>query len=195
VGKLPANFDYGTEIAGQNGSFSADAIRAFAGHAIIGYTMPKVKATPRIFAEFNYASGDRNAAKGTRGTFDQLYPTGHDKIGLADQVGWKNVEDARSGVELKPTKKLAANSSYHMFWLASSHDGLYNAAGTLVAKVANGSAGRYIGQEADVQATYALKSQIQLGAGYAHLFPGTFLEKATPGKQYNLTYLMITYQF
>jgi hypothetical protein len=195
VGKLPSNFDYGTEIAGQTGSFSTDEIRAFAGHAIVGYTMPKVKETPRFFAEFNYASGDRNAASGRRGTFDQLYPTGHDKIGLADQVGWKNVEDARTGVELKPSKKLAAASSYHMFWLASSHDGLYNAAGTLVAKAANGSAGRYIGQEADLQGTYALKSQVQLGAGYAHLFPGTFLQKATPGKHYNLTYVQVTYLF
>ena len=82
-----------------------------------------------------------------------------------------------------------------MFWLASSHDGLYNAAGTLVARIANGSAGRYVGQEADFQTTYALKSQVQLGAGYAHLFPGTFLTKAAPVKNYNLTYLMITYLF
>jgi hypothetical protein len=195
VGKLPKSFDYGTEIVGQAGTYSNDDIRAFAGHGIIGYTVPKVKATPRLFAEFNYASGDRNAAKGTHGTFDQLYPTGHDKIGLADQVGWKNIEDARTGFELKPTKKVVASSSYHMFWLASSHDGLYNAAGTLVVRVANGSAGRYLGQEADFQSTYAWKTQVQLGAGYAHLFPGTFLQKATPGNGYNLGYVMITYLF
>jgi hypothetical protein len=195
VGKLPSNFDYGTEIAGQTGSYSTDEIRAFAGHAIIGYSLPKFKATPRFFTEFNYASGDRNAASGRRGTFDQLYPTGHDKIGLADQVGWRNVEDARGGVELKPGKKITAAGSYHMFWLASSHDGLYNAAGTLVARVADGSAGRYIGQEADVQGTYALKSQIQIASGYTHLFPGTFLMKTTPGRHYNLTYVMVTYLF
>ncbi len=195
VGKLPSNFDYGTEIAGQTGMYSTDEIRAFAGHAIIGYTLPKTKFTPRAFAEFNYASGDRNGAAGRRGTFDQLYPTGHDKMGLADQVGWKNVEDARGGVELKPTKKISSAASYHSFWLASDHDGLYNAAGALVAKAANGSAGRYIGQEADFQSTYAFKPQVQFGAGYAHLFPGTFLKKTTPGKHYNLVYVMITYLF
>jgi hypothetical protein len=195
VGKLPANFDYGTEIAGQTGSFSTDDYRAFAGHAIVGYTLPKVAAMPRFFTEFNYASGDRNAASGTHGTFDQLYPTGHDKIGLADQVGWRNIENARTGIELKPAKKVTASSSYHMLWLASKRDGLYNAAGALVVRVANGSAGRYLGQEADFQTTYALKSQIQLGAGYARLFPGTFLKKATPGNAYNLGYVMVTYLF
>jgi hypothetical protein len=31
-----------------------------------------------------------------------LYPTGRDKLGLADQVGWKNIRDLRSLVELPP---------------------------------------------------------------------------------------------
>jgi len=50
-------------------------------------------------------------------------------------------------------------------------------------------------QEIDVQAGYPLSSIIQIAPGYAHIFPGTFLNKATPGKAYNLGYLMVTYQF
>jgi hypothetical protein len=195
VGKLPANFDYGLEVAGQTGSFATDDMRAFAGHWVFGYTMSKIKTTPRVFAEYNYASGDRNPADGKRGTFDQLYPTGHDKSGLADQVGWRNIENGRAGVELKPTKKLALSTSYHSWWLANPHDGLYNAAGALVARTANGSAGKRVGQEADVQGTYPLTSQMQLGLGYAHIFPGTFLKKTTPGKPYNFSYVMVTYSF
>ena len=195
VGKLPANFDYGTEIAGQTGRLATDSVRAFAGHWVVGYSIPKIKTTPRLFAEYNYASGDRNPTDGKRGTFDQLYPTGHDKLGVADQVGWRNVEHARAGLELKPTKKLSMSGSYHFWWLANAHDGLYNALGALVARVPNGTAGRRIGQEADIQSTYPLTSQMQLGVGYAHLFPGTFLKQATPGKPYNFSYVMITYVF
>jgi Alginate export len=195
VGKLPANLDYGLEVAGQTGTLSVDDVRAFAGHWVFGYTLPKIKTTPRTFLEYNYASGDRNPTDGKRGTFDQLYPTGHDKIGLADQVGWRNVEHGRAGVELKPTAKLSMSGSYHTWWLANAHDGLYSASGALVARVANGTAGRRVGQEADVQAVYPLSPQMQLGVGYAHIFPGTFLKKATPGKPYNFSYMMLTYLF
>jgi hypothetical protein len=52
-----------------------------------------------------------------------------------------------------------------------------------------------VGQEADVQMTYAMKSTTSIGAGYANIFPGTFLKNATPGKQYRIPYLMLTYSF
>src|SRR5262249_46022495 len=195
VGKLPENFDYGAEIAAQTGTFGTDEVRALASHWILGHAMPKMKFAPRAFVEFNYASGDRNPADGRRGTFDQLYPTGHDKLGLADQVGWRNIEHGRAGVELKPSTKLSIAGGYHRWWLANARDGLYSASGALVARVANGSAGRYVGQEADIQGAYPLTPQMQLGVGYAHIFPGTFLKNATPGKPYNFSYAMITYLF
>ena len=195
VGKLPANFDYGTEMATQMGSLGPDDVQAWGGHWVLGYTVSKPAWKPRAFAEYNFATGDKNPTDQKREGFDQLYPTPHDKTGLADQVGWKNIHHVRGGLELKPTKKLAASTSYHSWWLANTHDGLYSVSGALVAKVANGSAGRHIGQEVDAQATYPLFPQIQIAPGFSHIFPGTFLNNATPGKAYNLGYLMVTYQF
>jgi hypothetical protein len=195
AGKLPANFDYGTEIVEQAGAFGSDSLQAWGGHWVLGYSMPNVKFTPRLVAEYNYASGDSNPTDGRRGTFDQLYPTAHDKYGLADQVGWKNVHDTRAGVETKLSKKLAFTGFYHSWWLADTHDGLYNAPGALVVRVPSGTAGKHIGQEADFQAVYALNNLVQIGGGYAHLFPGTFLKNATPGKAYDFSYLMVTYLF
>ena len=195
TGKLPANFDYGTEIVEQTGSLGSDDVQAWAGHWVAGHTMPKVRFTPRLVAEYNYASGDANPTDGQRGTFDQLYPTGHDKYGLADQVGWRNLHDVRSGIELKASPKLSLSGFYHSWWLADTHDGLYNAAGALVARVASGTAGRHIGHEADFQATFALNNLIQIGGEYAHVFPGTFLKNTTPGKAYDFSYVMVTYLF
>src|SRR5688572_1409875 len=80
---------------------------AWAGHWVLGYTLPTVPSKPRLVAEYNYASGDKDPADGQRGTFDQLYPTPHDKYGLADQVGWRNIHNARAGVEFKPSAKLS----------------------------------------------------------------------------------------
>ena len=36
---------------------------------------------------------------------------------------------------------------------------------------------------------------MQLGAGFAHLFPGRFLQSTTAGVGYNYPYLMMTYAF
>lgn len=195
VGKLPGSLDYGVEMATQTGSLAADDVQAWGGHWVTGYTFAKPASKPRLFAEYNFATGDADPTDQKREGFDQLYPTPHDKTGLADQVGWKNIHHLRGGLELKPTSKLSTSASYHSWWLANTRDGLYSVSGALVARVANGSAGRHVGQEIDVQATYPLTPQIQIAPGFSHIFPGTFLNNATPGKAYNLGYLMFTYQF
>jgi hypothetical protein len=195
VGKLPSNFDYNVEVVREEGSVGADDISATASHATLGYTLAKFKKKPRLVAEYNYASGDKKAGDGKQQTFDQLYPTGHDKYGLADQVGWRNIHDIRAGIEYKWTPKLTLTGFYHNWWLDSKTDALYAASGAAVVKVAAGTAGRHVGQEADVQMTYNLNAVTSFGAGYANIFPGEFLKKATPGKQYRLPYLMFTYSF
>ncbi|HYM13631.1 MAG TPA: alginate export family protein [Bryobacterales bacterium] len=195
AGKLPANFDYSTEIAGQTGSLGTDSIGAWAGHWLAGYTFTKTRYKPRLVAEYNYASGDRDPHDGKRGTFDQLYPTGHDKYGLADQVGWKNIHHVRGGVELKPRAKWLVMGKYNVYWLASARDALYNAAGNPIARVADGSAGRDVGQEIDTQAVYNLNRHVQLAGGYAYMMPGAFLKKATPGVAYSFPYMSVGYTF
>jgi hypothetical protein len=195
AGKLPRDFDYGVEMAAQTGSVATDDLRAWAGHWVAGKTFNGAPTKPRPFIEFNYATGDSNPTDGVRGTFDQLYPTGHDKLGLADQVGWRNVNHLRGGVELKPKAQWSLSGSYHSFWLASATDALYAANGVAVARSTAGTAGRYVGQEIDAQAVYTYSPQLQIGGGYAHVLPGTFLKNTTPGESYRSAYLMITYVF
>lgn len=77
--------------------------------------------------EYNYASGDANPKDGRRGTFDQLYATAHDKYGMDDQVGWKNIPNARFAFETQASKKWSTVAKYDAWWLANPHDGLYNA--------------------------------------------------------------------
>ena len=65
----------------------------------------------------------------------------------------------------------------------------------MVARVTNGSAGRFVGQELDATVTYDFTKQLKAGGGYGHIFPGTFLENATPGEAYNFPYAMLSYKF
>lgn len=194
VGRLPGHVEYNTDTALQRGAVATDDISAWAGHYQLR-SAAAGKAAFRVSSEFNYASGDANPTDGTRGTFDQLYPTGHDKYGLADQVGWRNVRHARAGIELTPFRGLPVVANYHSWWVTEKRDGLYNAGGALLARVVAGAASSHVGQEIDVQATRAITPQLQVSAGYAHIFTGPFLKEATPGASYSHPYVMATYVF
>jgi len=193
-GKLPAHLDYAVTMAKQMGSLGADDVDAWAGHWQMRESLPGAGAV-KVISEYNFASGDDNPTDGTRHTFDQLYPTGHDKLGLADQVGWRNVHHLREGFEFTPIKATPISASYHTWWLASANDALYAASGAALARVPGGAADTHVGQEIDVQVTRALTPQIQVAAGYAHLFTGAFLKQATPGASYSQPYVMVTYVF
>ena len=194
AGRLPARLDYGVEMAMQRGSLGTDDIRAWAGHWQIRESFPGRTAV-KLTGEYNFASGDSDPTDNVRGTFDQLYPTPHDKYGLADQIGWKNVHHARAGFEITPLKGLPFTTNYHSWWLAEDKDAIYNAGSAVVARVATGAPDRHVGQEIDFQVSRALTPQIQAAAGYAHIVPGAFLKDATPGASYSHPYVMVTYVF
>lgn len=193
VGALPAKFEYGVETALQTGSVGADDISAWASHLQI--KTPAFGPSLRFTSEYNFATGDANATDGTRGTFDQLYPTPHDKYGLADQVGWRNVHHVRAGVDVARIPKLPISANYHTWWLADANDALYLASGAVLARVTGGAASTHVGHELDVQVTRALTPQIQLAAGYAYIRSGAFLKEATPGASYSTPFVMLTYVF
>jgi hypothetical protein len=192
AGKLSPLTDYNIEAAIQRGSLGSDDIAAWASHWAVGRTISTGSLAFRVFGEYNYASGDDTPGDGQRGTFDQLYPTPHDKYGLADQVGWKNIHHARAGLEFKPQPRLSFAGGYHSFWLASARDALYNAGGVVLARIPTGAPDRHVGQELDIQATFTPSARIQLHGGYSHLFTGAFLKAATPGESYSGPYVMVT---
>jgi hypothetical protein len=194
TGRIRA-IDYGTEMAGQVGSLGPDRVRAWAGHWVAGYTIPGSTWRSRFSGEYNYASGDRNPHDGVQGTFDVLYPSPHDQYGLCDQVGWRNIHDVRLGWDAKPVPKLGLIGNYHSWWLASARDALYAPTGAAVVRRLDGSAGRHVGEEIDIQASYTVTAQMQLAAGLGRIFPGGFLRKTTPGASYTFPFAMLNYTF
>ena len=194
VGRMPAGLDYNVEMDVQRGSLGADSVRAWAGHWQLRRSLATA-GEPRISGEYNFASGDADPADGVRGTFDQLYPTAHDKYGLADQVGWRNIHDVRVGFDVTPFKATPITVNYHSYWLAEKRDALYAASGAPLARVIAGADSARVGHEIDVQVSRPLFPQLALTAGYAHLFAGPFLKQATPGASYSGPFAMVTYVF
>jgi hypothetical protein len=194
AGRLPLRLDYNTDLALQRGSLDTDSLHAWAGHWMIRESL-QGKANVKLMSEYNHATGDSNAKDGVRQTFDQLYPTGHDKLGLSDQVGWRNVHHIREGFEFTPLKATPLTVNYHSWWLADRSDALYAASGAVSARVIGGAADAHVGQELDIQISRSLTPQIAVAAGYAHMFTGAFLKQATPGASYSQPYVMVTYVF
>lgn len=193
--KPAAGIDYDIEMDRQAGSLGTDSISAWAGHWQAGYTVSQSKYKPRPFFEFDYASGDSNGTDGHRGTFDQIYPSGHDLYTITDQVGYRNIQLVRGGFEFKPAVKWKLTTKYGSYWLANTHDAFYNGAGVAVAKSAAGTAGRSVGEEIAFVAAYTYNKHTSVSAGLGHFFTGTFLKNTTPGNGYTYPYLQFIYGF
>jgi hypothetical protein len=193
-GDLPADFNYDTEFDGQTGSLGSSSIAAWAGYASVGKTLRTVAAAPHVFLEGNYASGTKNPNGRAWNTFDQLYPSNHDKLGFADLVGRRNLIHFRTGVEEEPTKKWKLKQQFESYWLATSKDNFYASSGA-IAIPAHPGASRHIGNEFDVVAEYEVNKGLNFGFGYARMFAGQFLETTTPGHDYSYPYAYFEYNF
>ena len=193
TGPLARGLKYSVEAALQRGKVGPADHAAEAWFAGLSRQWDLAGYALNTGAEYKFASGTANPADPRRTTtFDQLYPANHDKFGHEDLFGWRNLHNARSLTTFAITKSLALNFLYDSFWLANVKDGLYNSAGRQVARAAAGNAGRHVGQETDLFATYK-RGHFTLGAGYGHFFSGTFIRNATPGVGPTYLYVFHTY--
>ncbi len=190
------DWDYGTEYAVQLGSRSHDEIQAWAFHQELGYTISKLPWTPRIYGEYNHASGDRNPTDGKFQTFDNLFPTNHNKYGYIDLISLKNINDYMIGASVKPHTRLFFSADFHWFVLDAKESAWFNVAGAGgTVRAANANADEHLGNEIDLLATYQLTARVGLLAGYSHFFAGPFAKDTGAHDDANLLYLQTTVNF
>jgi hypothetical protein len=186
--------DYTGEAILERGADGPNSIHAWAAMFGAGYRANRIWAKPRVFSQYDYASGDRNPADGIRNTFDTMYPTAHDRFGIADQFGWQNLIAARAGLTIEPHHRWTVTAQYLDFWLASSTDALYNTSGGSIVRDPNGKSGRHVGEEVDVYTWYELNRHVNIGLGVAHFMGGRFLSSTTTGPSYNYPYFAINFK-
>lgn len=195
AGVLPDGLDYDIEMNKQTGSLGHDTIDAWGGHWNAGYTFRDARGKPRIFGEYNYASGNKNPNSTTWGTHDEIYPSAHDKMDFADQFGWRNIEDLRAGVDEKLGKKWDLTETFNDLWLATKNDAVYSSSGAIAVVAHPTATSTHLGTELDLIADYKQNSHVTYGFGFAHIFAGSFLSQTTSGKDYNYPYAYVTYIF
>src|SRR5262245_12094623 len=192
-GKQICNFDYWLQVVVQRGSAGSNDIRAWATTVGIGYRFRSLRGVPRVFVGYDFASGDENPVDGVHNTFDLMYPNAHDRLGIADQFGWRNTVSYGPGVLVKLHRRLFVVGQYLDFRLASATDGIYNISGGLIARDKTGNSGIHVGRSLETYAWYELNRRVSFGAGIAHVFPGAFLANATQGASYTYPYIVLNF--
>jgi Alginate export len=185
--------DVEVEGAAQFGTVGDADIAAGMFTANVGYTLPVPRLSPRVYLEFDYASGDSQPG-GDVGTFNQLYPNAHSFLGYIDYVGRQNIISASGGLSMTPVRDLILSLQQYFFWRASDRDALYNKSG-VVLRPGTETTARYIGAEVDLLATYNVTRHLLGYGGYSHFFAGEFIRKTGPSKDSDFFYTAIQYTF
>jgi hypothetical protein len=185
---------YSYETIFEIGNDGPNTIRAWGTSFGVAYRINPVWSKPRLFWQYDYASGDKNPTDGTHGTFDTMYPTAHDRFGITDLFGWQNIVAQRAGLTIEPRHRWTVTGQYLDFWLASATDALYNTSGGAIVRDKTGGSGTHIGQEADVYTWYELNRHVNIGGGFGHFMGGQFLERTTKGPNYNYPYFAINFK-
>jgi len=203
-------WDYSGEFVYENGDlWQTDRnskrfdLSAFALAVSGGYTFKDCLWTPRAGVEYDFASGDDNPSDSDSHSFQNLFPSNHDKYGLMDEFGWRNVHDLRFQLSAKPSKKVDLEFHYHAFWLANTDDFWFrnNGLSTLRTKTPDGrdvrtiGANNFAGNEIDFVVAVEPIPHVKVSTGYSHFFAGQYLADTGFHDDADFGYVMTTFNF
>jgi Alginate export len=188
-------WDYDTEMAVQTGDVRGRDLSAFAGHWGVGYTFAGHAWKPRLGLEYNYGTGDGNAADGDVDTFQNLFPTNHKFYGYMDVFSWQNIHNVALSASASPNKKTKVQLDYHLFWLADTGDGWYRANGTTLVRPVSPGADSFAGSEIDLTVSYKASKNVMLQAGYSHFFAGDYLSASGASDDASFAYGSVQFDF
>jgi hypothetical protein len=193
-GQAHSEFDYTAEFIYEGGKVGPESIGAWATQEGAAYQFKDVIGKPRIFGQFDYASGNSDpATNGKHSTFDTIYPTAHDRLGIADLFGWQNLEDVRAGATVEPHRRLTFTVQGLDFWAASALDSIYNSSGSSIATNKTDH-GRHVGAEFDSYSWYELNKHFNVGGGVGAFGGGQFLTNITTSHSYTYYYVALNFK-
>jgi hypothetical protein len=186
--------DYSGEAILETGTVGSQPLRASAAQAGAAYQFLDGLAKPRVFAQYDYATGNSNPTQnGSHTTFDTIYPTAHDRFGITDLFGWQNIEAVRAGTTVEPHRRLTFTVQGLDFWAASALDSIYNISGSSIVFNKTGH-GRHLGAEIDGYSWYELNKHFNLGGGIGYFGGGQFLTNVTTSHSYTYYYFALNFK-
>lgn len=195
--KKLGGWEYDGEFAFQVGRVADLDLTAFAGHGGFGYNF-SCAWKPRLYFEYNFATGDSDPNDGDIQTFQNLFPSNHKFYGYMDLFSWQNIHNPELSFQAHPFKQLTLEADAHAFWLASTDDAWYRANGVTKVRPVNTAArnaSSYVGSEIDLVATYKATKFLTLLAGYSHFFSGDYVKDTGPGDDADFGYVQVLFTF
>ena len=189
-----AAFDYGGQLIYEGGKVGPQSIDAWAAEAGAAYQFLHAATKPRVFTQYDFASGNGNPAQNAKhSTFDTIEPSAHDRFGIADLFGWQNIEAVRLGATVEPHRRLTVTAQGLDFWAPSALDSIYNTSGSSIAYNKTDH-GRHVGAEVDAYAWYELNRHFNVGGGIGYFGGGQFLTNITTSHDYKYYYIALNFK-
>lgn len=133
---------------------------------------------PRVFAKYDYASGDSDLTDDDFERFDTVFAARRRDFGLLGLYGaffYSNLNSPAVGIKFQPRANLKVESFYRPAWLAEERD-FFIGSGVIDP---SGDAGNFIGHQFDLRVDWeVLPDQLTFMFGAAYLNKGEFLEDA-----------------
>ncbi|MFK7794289.1 MAG: alginate export family protein [Gammaproteobacteria bacterium] len=204
--KVRNHFDYELEAVyqfGESRATSAEADRedlghtAYFAHAELGYSFD-AGWSPRLIAQFDYASGDSDPDDGDNNRYDSLFSVRRGDfgpLGIYGPFARANIVSPGLRLQLKPSSKVSMFVAHRGYWLASDRDAF------VVAGVRDpeGDSGSYLGQQLEARLRWDIfPENLRWEIGAAYLFKGGFANDAPNANDQgdsNFLYSQATFSF
>jgi len=172
--------DYRVEANAQTGDTANVSTAAHQYDLEIGHALPFWKS--RFSVE--YFSATKN--------YNQLFPTGHKWLGIADMFSRRNVQGYAAHFSMMPTQDLKVKFDYHSFSRADSAVTAFNFSGGSYGTVGSKDD---IATEFDVTLEYALDKALLLTYSYGHVAAGGYLKDQGAKDNMIFNYLQLIAKF
>lgn len=186
-------FDFVAEAAWEGGEFRGDDLRAHAFAAQGGAGFGAALKT-RVFAGYDFATGDRNPADGKREEFYNFFPTNHPLYGYMDYEGWRNIKSPYAGISLARGRHFV-QAKRHDFSLDTARGPWKDAAGSVMGSDPTGASGTSVGSEIDLTYRFSWTDKALVEGGVSEFDPGRFARRTVGSDVSRWAYVMLTCAF
>ena len=171
-------FDYEFEGAVQTGHLGTVDHFAYNSNVEVGYTF-NLPWSPRLLAQYTYASGTRNPGGGQDGTFDPLF--GARRFDLNPTGIWgpffrSNISSPGWRLILQPDENLILTIKQRFWYLAEAR-AVYTGG---IVQDATGGSGNSLGHDLELRAQWvplwAIRQNMDFDFGYVHWFKGSYFD-------------------
>ncbi|MFP4058098.1 MAG: alginate export family protein [Candidatus Brocadiia bacterium] len=198
-GTLDSGWDWGGTVARTFGERRAGDgpeldVEAYGLNARLGYTFDH-PWKPRVGVEYSLGTGDASPLGGDFETFDGAFGAIDKMYGRINFFSWMNLQDFQATFSCKPLPRTAVRLDYHFFRLDEDEDAWYWCSGRPARRDPSGRAGSTLGQEIDLVARYKATERLSFLGGYAHFFPGSFVERTGESPDADWVFFQTQYSF